>query len=257
MSEKVTEIWQLWVSKEDADKLFKLNPGKVEVLSHSLGEDGKSLMFISIPRNLLLATGGVPREHVAKVPVPPDIPCAQQHMDILEGQLKEMQATAATMNEQARKELEKLPVKGMNWTVDDSNPTANIPLPIIHSDFTFAPGARKVDPPKFTEKTTIPSEEQISAMPRKLLTIPGGLDVRQLDPPHTGSKYLRQIRSKDRKTTMVVDVYCVATAFNVTHMGLQHALKKILCPGIRGGKSYKQDLIEARDALGRAIEDAE
>lgn len=62
------------------------------------------------------------------------------------------------------------------------------------------------------------------------------------------NKYQKTIR------TEVVDVYDVLNAFNVTCPGLQHAIKKMLMPGLRGDKSRMQDLVEAHSALSRAIE---
>ena len=55
----------------------------------------------------------------------------------------------------------------------------------------------------------------------------------------------------------VRDGYSVLIAFDVRDPGLQHAAKKILCAGIRGKASRSQDLREARDALDRAIQEAE
>lgn len=65
------------------------------------------------------------------------------------------------------------------------------------------------------------------------------------------NKYLRKIH---HATPEHVDVYSVLEAFNVTCPGLQHALKKLLCTGVRGHKDTMQDLLEARQALDRAIE---
>ena len=71
---------------------------------------------------------------------------------------------------------------------------------------------------------------------------------------HTGNKYHRQIRPVIGNTDgTVVDVYCVIEAFAVSCPARQHALKKILCSGIRGKNDSVQDLIEARDAVERAI----
>ena len=54
------------------------------------------------------------------------------------------------------------------------------------------------------------------------------------------------------------DIYDVLTAFNVTCPATQHALKKLLLPGVRtGGKSRVQDLEEAVQAIQRAVELAE
>lgn len=52
----------------------------------------------------------------------------------------------------------------------------------------------------------------------------------------------------------VVDVYCVLEAFGVTCPAVQHAVKKLLCAGIRGKGDRGQDLAEARDAIERAIQ---
>ena len=74
----------------------------------------------------------------------------------------------------------------------------------------------------------------------------------------SGSKYIRtitQTRPGDRQGQSVyVDVYDVIDAFAVTSPALQHALKKVLCAGIRDKATRLQDLEEARDALTRAID---
>jgi hypothetical protein len=69
---------------------------------------------------------------------------------------------------------------------------------------------------------------------------------------HTGSKYLRTIRGQQGDSA-VVDVYDVLVAFNVTCPATQHAIKKLLCAGLRGKNDAVGDLIEARDAVSRAI----
>ena len=51
-----------------------------------------------------------------------------------------------------------------------------------------------------------------------------------------------------------MDVYDILSAFNVTCPALQHAIKKLLMPGQRGAKNRLADLIEARQALDRAID---
>jgi hypothetical protein len=74
------------------------------------------------------------------------------------------------------------------------------------------------------------------------------------------NKYLRTIHGrigiKDRagRLELEVDVYDVLKAFEVTCPARQHAIKKLLCSGIRGVKTAVEDLIEARMALDRAIE---
>ena len=66
----------------------------------------------------------------------------------------------------------------------------------------------------------------------------------------SGSKYLRHIALIDGKT----DVYAVLESFAVTCPARQHAIKKLLCSGIRGKGDVMQDLKEARDAIDRAIQ---
>lgn len=67
----------------------------------------------------------------------------------------------------------------------------------------------------------------------------------------SGSKYLRKIV---HNINGQVDVYAVLEAFSVTCPARQHAIKKLLCSGIRGKGDSIQDLKEARDAIDRAIQ---
>lgn len=64
------------------------------------------------------------------------------------------------------------------------------------------------------------------------------------------NKYLKPIPGKG----VSVDVYDVLSAFGVTCPATQHAIKKLLMPGLRGGKSIMQDLEEAAQSVARAIE---
>ena len=67
----------------------------------------------------------------------------------------------------------------------------------------------------------------------------------------SGSKYLRKVCcAVDNK----IDVYAVLDAFEVTCPARQHAIKKLLCAGIRGKGDELQDLREAADAIRRAIQ---
>ena len=68
---------------------------------------------------------------------------------------------------------------------------------------------------------------------------------------HSGSKYLRRIQIIGHDQ---VDVYAVLDAFNVTCPARQHAIKKLLCAGLRGKADETQDIEEARDAVDRAIQ---
>jgi hypothetical protein len=76
----------------------------------------------------------------------------------------------------------------------------------------------------------------------------------QADPTtHSGSKYLRTVQLIEGK----VDVYAVLVAFGVSCPARQHAIKKLLCAGLRGKGDELQDLHEAGDAVDRAIQIAE
>jgi hypothetical protein len=73
-----------------------------------------------------------------------------------------------------------------------------------------------------------------------------------------GSKYHRTITQTlpgdTHGLSIVVDVYDVVQAFGVTCPALQHAIKKLLCAGLRGNKSAEQDIEEAANSCRRAIE---
>lgn len=80
-------------------------------------------------------------------------------------------------------------------------------------------------------------------------------------PLHSGSKYLRLITGwcpeTGRTTSILVDVYDVCAAFGDPPAPRSHAIKKLLCAGIRGKGGRLQDLREARDALTRDIQKVE
>lgn len=63
------------------------------------------------------------------------------------------------------------------------------------------------------------------------------------------NKYQREI-----KKGVVIDVYDVLKAFNVSNPATAHAIKKLLMPGERGHKSFAEDMREATQAINRAIE---
>ena len=68
----------------------------------------------------------------------------------------------------------------------------------------------------------------------------------------SGSKYLRRI--KGCVGDCLIDIYGVLKTFEVTCPARQHAIKKLLCAGLRNKASELQDLEEAADAIKRAIE---
>jgi len=67
----------------------------------------------------------------------------------------------------------------------------------------------------------------------------------------SGSKYLRKLICEIEGH---VDVYAVIDCFDVRCPARQHAIKKLLCSGVRGKGDTLQDLREARDAVTRAIQ---
>lgn len=74
--------------------------------------------------------------------------------------------------------------------------------------------------------------------------------------PHVGNKYVRTIYSVDGNhplSGILVDVYCVLEAFGVTCPARQHAIKKLLCAGLRNKGSETQDLEEAINSCGPRI----
>lgn len=76
-------------------------------------------------------------------------------------------------------------------------------------------------------------------------------------PTSPANKYHRVIRpsmGESGAAPITVDVYDVLTAFAVTCPAIQHAVKKLLCPGMRGAKSARQDIGEAIGSLHRALE---
>lgn len=76
--------------------------------------------------------------------------------------------------------------------------------------------------------------------------------------PDRGNKYHRTIRQTlpgdTHGLSLTVDVYDVLQAFGVDCPALQHAVKKLLCAGLRGAKSAEQDISEAANSCRRAIE---
>lgn len=67
------------------------------------------------------------------------------------------------------------------------------------------------------------------------------------------SKYDREIIGIDGAVT-TVDVYRVLDAFGVADPATQHAIKKMLCTGLRGHKDYLTDINDAIESLQKAKE---
>lgn len=67
------------------------------------------------------------------------------------------------------------------------------------------------------------------------------------------SKYKREITNEEGHK-IVVDVYDVLIAFNVICPARAHAIKKLLCTGIRGKGDSMQDLTESVMAIERSLD---
>ncbi len=96
------------------------------------------------------------------------------------------------------------------------------------------------------------SEEHQAAIDDVIRMIKGKPLSERLEPTH--NKYAREIRPK-----VWVDVYDTLAAFtgdvsSRIKPAVDHALKKLLAPGKRGVKDERQDLVEARESLDRAIQ---
>lgn len=63
-----------------------------------------------------------------------------------------------------------------------------------------------------------------------------------------GNKYIRVCKGTK------IDVYDVLVAFEITCPAMQHAIKKMLCTGIRGHKTFNEDADEAIKSIQRAKE---
>lgn len=59
---------------------------------------------------------------------------------------------------------------------------------------------------------------------------------------------------RDVSQYQTIDVYRVLRLFEVTSQPVGHAIKKLLAPGRRGGKTYRQDIEEAVAALQRELD---
>lgn len=57
---------------------------------------------------------------------------------------------------------------------------------------------------------------------------------------------------KDVSHLQSIDIYRICKLYDVTDPCIQHAIKKLLCSGIRnGGKDQKQDILEVIETLNR------
>lgn len=64
------------------------------------------------------------------------------------------------------------------------------------------------------------------------------------------NKYEREIIGLSGERA-IVDVYRTLSSFNVTDPACQHAIKKLLCMGLRGHKDVITDLDDAIDSLNK------
>ena len=113
------------------------------------------------------------------------------------------------------------------------------------------------------KRSVKPSEEATVAdrVDAKIQELKGAIEANLTPDPKT--KYLRDIYPVDSEVHedaqgrkyVKVDVYSVLRAFGVDHP-TGHAVKKLLCAGMRGKGDRIQDLTEAKVAIDRAIQEA-
>ena len=81
------------------------------------------------------------------------------------------------------------------------------------------------------------------------------LEFCKANPDHPDCKCKEQSSKYSRPCKgITLDVYDVLQAFSVTNPATQHAIKKLLCAGLRGHKDKMQDLTEALKSIERATE---
>jgi hypothetical protein len=68
----------------------------------------------------------------------------------------------------------------------------------------------------------------------------------------TNPTYVQRGGPDEIEEDVIIDVYDVLDAFNVSNPATAHAIKKLLCTGSRGLKDWETDLQEAIDSLERA-----
>lgn len=77
-------------------------------------------------------------------------------------------------------------------------------------------------------------------------------------PTGEGTKYHRAVHGWEEGTgkpvDVLVDVYAVLDGFGVECPAVAHAVKKLIAAGVRGQKGTEQDLREAHESIGRAIQ---
>jgi len=59
---------------------------------------------------------------------------------------------------------------------------------------------------------------------------------------------------KDVSHLKSIDIYRLLELFDVTDQAIGHAVKKLMCAGKRGSKSFEQDVREAVDTLNRRLQ---
>lgn len=79
----------------------------------------------------------------------------------------------------------------------------------------------------------------------------------QAAPAPLANKYDRKITGKYGTGSCTVDVYRVLDAFKTDSAAIDHAIKKLLCAGMRGAKDKRQDYLEAIQSIEAALKLAE
>lgn len=105
--------------------------------------------------------------------------------------------------------------------------------------------------------TSTPNESKIkSIIAQRTESFGNAIDLEfcKANPDHPDCKCKEESKYTRVCKSVNIDVYDVLQAFAVTNPATQHAIKKLLCAGLRGHKDKMQDLTEALKSIERAIE---
>lgn len=137
---------------------------------------------------------------------------------------------------------------GVKILFDDADKPQTFSYRDVEHWLTIIPPAADASEPPF-----VPEEEVVANANDELLLrmqyIPDPVEEQH----YRDDKYIRSIRAVKGEQSIDVDVYEVLEAFNVTCPARQHALKKLLCAGLRNKGSVMQDLREAEACVRRAM----
>jgi hypothetical protein len=122
----------------------------------------------------------------------------------------------------------------------------------------FTPGSKRTNVHDVNLITIITEQglTQFSVIAQRTESFGNAIDLEfcKANPDHPNCKCKEQYKYNRPCKGITLDIYDVLQAFAVTNPATQHAIKKLLCAGLRGHKDKMQDLTEALKSIERAIE---